>query len=108
MKIYGNPNVRYSGGILRIRDDGRIQADYARNGRRVRRTFDTQEAAKEWLEGIHLYRTAKIPDPTLDDVIDAHVARAILPDGVTLRDAAVFFVRHTGPSTQERKVEGTR
>jgi integrase len=88
----------YSGGIIRERDDGRVQADYARAGKRKRRLFATDGEARAWLETVHLDRSAGIAAPTIPDIIDARDARALLPEGVTLRDAARFWSEHHAAS----------
>lgn len=88
----------YSGGIIRERGDGRFQADYARGGQRRRRLFPTDRDARAWLETMHLDRTASVVPLNIAQTIDAREARDMLPDGVTLRDAARFWLDHHAAS----------
>lgn len=89
----------YLGGVIRELPDGRVQADYARNGPRIRRRFATDADARLWLETMSLDRTANIPAPTIPEIIDARDARALLPPHVSLRDAARFWADHHAVGT---------
>jgi integrase len=85
---------RHNGGIIRPRGD-RWQADIARHGRRYRATCATEPDARAWIDARMLELRREVPTSSARDLIDAADARAVLPDGVSLLDAArEYAARH--------------
>lgn len=88
-------HIRHNGGIIRPRGD-RWQADIAHHGRRQRAAHTTEADARAWIDARMLELRREIPATSPRLALDAADARAILPVGVSLMDAArEYAARHT-------------
>jgi len=82
---------RYNRGIIRVTASGKYYAEVNRDYRRRRRTFDKEVQAQDWIDAI--VRELEKQNKPMDAAAmrDAQTAARILPQGVTLTEAAMFF-----------------
>lgn len=85
---------RVHGGIIRPLDDGRVMAEFSRGGERKRRLCDNETSATNWLfDRWTAFQNNVVPlSPGANSI--ARQASDLLPKGITLLDAARFWVQH--------------
>ncbi|HNT88842.1 MAG TPA: site-specific integrase, partial [Candidatus Hydrogenedentes bacterium] len=85
---------RYNGGYIRPTRHGSFIAEVNYAYKRHKKTCKNVDDARAWIDGvqIELAKRTRPLDPW--DLRDARIARDILPEGVTLADAARFYQAH--------------
>jgi integrase len=87
--------ITYRRGLIRATRYGTFRAEFNRDGQRQRKSSKTLEGAKDWINRT-VEDVERQGEPLLGmDYCDAQAARALLPAGVALADAARFWLdRH--------------
>lgn len=86
-----NKNTHYNGGIIRPTDAGTFRAEVNHDYKQIKKTLPTILLAKEWIDETRNLILNKVDTLGALDQRDALEAMRILPDGVSLRDAAQFY-----------------
>lgn len=91
---------RYACGIIRELGPDRWQAERTHGGETKRRNFDNRGDCCAWLESEQIALSQHDTPLGLRQTIDYNDARALLPPGVLMIDAARFYAAHHQTSPQ--------
>lgn len=98
--------IKHMGGIIRPTLSGKWQAEVNFKYRRLRDTLPSVNLAMRWIEACMVQLGAnRAGSLTSFDLIDAGRAMTMLPDGVTLCDAAKAYVEARGGSATRRPLK---
>lgn len=85
---------RYAGGVIRKLPNGRVQAERTVNYETRRQNFATRDEAARWLETEQIAALNRSTPLNVRQALDYNDALKVLPQGVTLLDAARFYTAH--------------
>lgn len=101
------PSQRYHRGTIRQR--GRAyQADVRAGGKRHRRDFESPEEARAWIDAVRAEHDLGRRPLDVWQMRDASRALEILPEGVSLTDAAEYYRREIGTASTITVADATR